>query len=63
MTAALTLRQRRELHEVTQIGKPPSRLVDGMPWTDKNNAASHSNLDNFTARQIARGLVPRERKE
>jgi hypothetical protein len=58
-----SLRQRRELHAVAQIGKaPPARLVDGMPWTDKNNAASHNTSDQFLARQIARGLQPRERK-
>jgi hypothetical protein len=62
MSAALTLRQRRELHEVTQIAakQEPRTLVDGMEW---HSAATHSDVSNFLARQIKRGLVPRERKE
>ena len=64
MTAALTLRQRRELHEVATIApKQPTRLVDGMVWDQFNNAASHATSENFLQRQIKRGLVPRERKE
>lgn len=55
-----SLRIKRELREVVQIGKPaPQRLVDGAVW---HSAASHSDVNNFLARQIARGLVPKERK-
>jgi hypothetical protein len=55
-----TLRMKRELREVVQIGKPTTpRLVDGMTW---HSAATHSDVSNFLARQIARGLKPKERK-
>jgi hypothetical protein len=33
-----------------------------MPWDKTNNAASHNTSDQFLARQIARGLQPKERK-
>ena len=56
-----SLRQKLALREVCRIGPPeqPKRLVDGMTW---HSAASHSDVANFYQRQIARGLVPRERK-
>ena len=58
---ALTDYERLELKFVSQIGKPePATLITGMPWTDKNNASSHSNIENFRDRQIARGMKPRE---
>ena len=54
-----SLRIKRELREVVQIGKPVQpRLVDGAIW---HSAASHSDVNNFLARQIARGLKPREK--
>lgn len=55
-----TLRMKRELREVVQIGRPaPQRLVDGMPW---HSAASHSDVEAFRQRQIARGMKPKEAK-
>ena len=60
-----TLRQRRELRAVSAIGKPePTRLVDGMPYGPQhhNDAESHGDVNNFLARQIARGLVPKEKQ-
>ena len=51
-----TIRQRRELRAVSQIGKPPTTLLTGMPWTERNNAASHATSEHFLQRQIARGL-------
>ena len=53
------IRQRRDLSAVPKV-ETPKRLVDGMPWTDKNNAESHGDINNFLQRQIARGLKPRE---
>ena len=55
-----TLRMKRELREVCSMGKPITpRLVDGMVW---HSSATHSDVSNFLARQIARGLKPKERK-
>lgn len=53
------IRQRRELAAVPKTAKP-TRLVDGMPWTEKNNAESHGDINNFLQRQIARGLKVRQ---
>ena len=50
-----SVRIKRELREVCSIGKP-KRLVEGMPWTASNNAASHQDVNNFLRRQIERGL-------
>ena len=57
---AQTIRIKRELREVVQIGKPVQpRLVDGAVW---HSAASHSDVNNFRQRQIQRGMKPREVK-
>ena len=58
-----TLKQRVVLREVCRIGAEPKRLVDGMPYGPKhhNDAESHGDVNNFLARQIARGLKPKER--
>ena len=54
------MRVRRQLQEVCAIDKPVQpRLVDGMPW---HSAASHSDVNNFRQRQIARGMQIKERK-
>ena len=54
-----TLKQRVLLREVCRIGNEPKRLVDGMPW---NSSATHNTSDAFRERQIARGMVPKEKK-
>ena len=59
-----SLRQKLALREVCRLGPPeqPKTLMTGMRWDHTNNAASHATSDSFKDRQIARGLVPRERK-
>ncbi len=56
-----SLRQRRELHEVCAIGKPaPKLLTEGAVY---HAADTHGDVARFMARQVARGLKPKEKQQ
>jgi len=65
---SLNIKQRRELRAVTAIGKPvePALTWLDSAWHDDpdgyQRASTHNTVDAFRARQIARGMVPKEGK-
>ena len=65
---SLNIKQRRELRAVTAIGKPTEHTPHWLQswWHDDpdgyQRASTHNTVDAFRARQIARGMVPKEGK-
>jgi len=63
-----TIRVKRQLAEVCRIGKPvePALTWLDSAWHDDpdgyQRASTHNTVDAFRARQVARGMVPKEGK-